>query len=148
MYRIISLCDSDSLLLHETEELLKQVLWLPLGIDVSNRKKFFPKAIEKFYVAVTNMNDKLIGCIVIAPIDQFSLEIRHLAVKKEFQNRGIGKSLVNKVLQEWPHKTIEVIVRDTSIEFWEALGFAKFSGWADHPEFLKHGIRFHLYKKV
>ncbi len=148
MYKIISLRNSDSLLMQEAEELLKQVLWMPLGINVKNREIFFSKAIEKYYIAISNEDDTIIGGIIVAPVDQYSLEIRHLAVKEAFQNQGIGNSLVNKVLHEWPHRTIEVIVRNTSIKFWEALGFTKFSDWADHPEFLKHGIRFHLYKKV
>lgn len=147
MYKIINVHDTDSLLRQKAEELLKQILWTPLGINVDSREVFFSKADERFYVAVSNTDGKLIACIVIAPVDD-TLEIRHIAVKEEFQNKGIGTSLVNQIIQEWPRNTIEVIIRNTSTNFWEVLGFTKFGDWADHPEFLKHGIHFHLYKKV
>lgn len=62
-----------------------------------------------------------------------------------FQTQGVGRSLVNKVLTDWPERRIEVVVRNTAIGFWERLGFKPFGNWMDHESFTKHGIRFHPY---
>lgn len=147
MYEIITIGDSEQQLKNEVEELLNQILWAPLGIVVDNRDIFFnDKAKEKFYIAVRNEDKLVIGCLVLTT-DQPLVEIRHLAVRTDFQNQGVGKSLVKSVLNDWPDRRIDVIIRSTSVRFWERLGFRPSGDWMEHQSFNKHGISFRQYLK-
>ncbi len=46
-----------------------------------------------------SIDDETIGIIVIKEVDNLKKEIKNVAVKKEHQNKGIGKKLINFVLK-------------------------------------------------
>ncbi|MDI6643444.1 MAG: GNAT family N-acetyltransferase [Methanobacteriaceae archaeon] len=128
------------------QELMYHVLWAPHGMSKVNTREILEKdqINNNYYVAITNNPVDIIGCIVTRE-EGYKLEIKHLAVKEQFQRKGIGKSLVNHVLKESPSKNVKVIARNTSIIFWEKLGFNPCGKWIKHPLFTKHGIVFRKY---
>jgi len=64
-----------------------------------------------------------VGCLVIVPVGNSSLEIKHLAVKKDCQMKGIGKLLIKTALNNFKTNKVKAIVRNTSIPFWEKKSF-------------------------
>jgi len=146
MYKIIRLNQSENLFKEAALELMYNVLWAPYGISKLNIQEILDKNQQNnpYYVAITNSPVDIIGCIVTRE-DGYTLEIKHLAVKEEFQRNGIGRSLVNHVLNESPCKNVKVVARNTSKIFWEKLGFNSCGRWIKHPLFTKHGIIFRKY---
>ena len=146
MYKIIRLNQSENLLKKTAQELMYQVLWAPYDISPENTCEILEKnqINDSYYVAITNTRVDMIGCMVTRE-EGYTLEIKHLAVKEEFQRKGVGRSLFNHVLNSSTCKYVEVIARNTSRIFWEKLGFNPCGRWIKHPLFTKHGIIFRKY---
>jgi N-acetylglutamate synthase-like GNAT family acetyltransferase len=71
------------------------------------------------------------------------VEIRHIAVKEEYQNASIGTSLVRglfDLLKEKAPVRVQTIARNTSAGFFKKLGFKPVGNRFDHPKFREEGI--------
>ncbi|MEK7093126.1 MAG: GNAT family N-acetyltransferase [Patescibacteria group bacterium] len=80
---------------------------------------------EEFFVA--EENEKIVGCCALEIYSQRMAEIRSLAVLPEFQNRGIGGTLVEACLSAAKEKNIyEVLTITGSSGLFEKHGFASF----------------------
>lgn len=147
MFRIVLIDEYNYDLKESAEKLLKEVLWDSIGIDVKNRKEFFEENenIKELTFIALDEDENLAGCLVIVPVGNSSLEIKHLAVKKDCQMKGIGKLLVKTALNNFKTNKFKVIVRNTSIPFWEKMGFNSYGEWMYHPDFNKYGIKFREY---
>jgi amino-acid N-acetyltransferase len=67
---------------------------------------------------------KAVGVGALHIFSPFLGEIRSLAVKKEYQGKGIGRQIVNKLLQEAKKLGLkEVLTLTYEKEFFEKLGF-------------------------
>ena len=130
------------------EELLWDVLWKPFGFDKKIRQEFKLNTEEIFLIA--KIDTKMTGVLVANRISKSEYEVRHIAVQKQYQKTGIGRELFYKfevdILHEYVRR-ITAIVRNTSQEFFEKLGFRVVQDYPDHPEFKKHGIKFSLMEK-
>ena len=130
------------------EELLWEVLWQPLGFDRDVQDEFKLDSEEMRLVAI--VNDQLVGALVVNTIEENEYEIRHIAVKEQFQRMGIGKALVqdliNNIATEESIK-IQTIARNTSQPFFKPLGFRTIQDYPNHPKFIQHGITFCLMEK-
>jgi amino-acid N-acetyltransferase len=76
----------------------------------------------------TIVYDKLkpIATAALHIFSPFLAEIRSLAVNKEYQNRGVGKLLVNTLIKEARNLGVkEVLVLTYKKEFFEKLGFVE-----------------------
>ncbi|CRZ34796.1 acetyltransferase (GNAT) family protein [Herbinix hemicellulosilytica] len=93
------------------------------------------------YVATDDCNN-IIGVIVLLPTRPETLEIINIAVRKDYQGKGIGKQLVNFAIQkakEQKIKTLEVGTGNSSINqiaFYQKCGF-RITG-IDRDFFLRH----------
>ena len=135
----------------QIENLLWEILWKPIGFSKDVRKKFRPENYEDEIILTAKAHDDNIGIIVAYQISKDEYEIRHIAVRHEYQKSGIGKKLVNKlqtILKEKGIKKIQTISRNTSKVFFKTIGFEKVEHYPDHPDFLKHGISFTLMRKT
>lgn len=65
--------------------------------------------IKKFYVAVEGENNKIVGYIVCWLSDK-TAHIYNIAVKKEFQNCGIGGRLLEYLLEDLKKEGIKTVV--------------------------------------
>jgi N-acetylglutamate synthase-like GNAT family acetyltransferase len=128
----------------ELNRLLFDVLWKPLDLpeDVGNAFKLDSPQTE--IIAINNK--QLIGGLVANRLSNDLMEIRHLAVKSEYRKMSVGKQLVSSFIDSLTHNrkiVIQVYARNTSIAFFEKLGFTQTGECLEHPEFTKHGITFH-----
>jgi N-acetylglutamate synthase-like GNAT family acetyltransferase len=77
--------------------------------------------IDKFYVA--KENDELIGCIRIKVYENGCLELASLAVRKEYQHRGIGSELVKILLLNEPSRPIFLLTSSDKEMFYKKFNF-------------------------
>ena len=73
-------------------------------------------------------NDCLVGCVRVLSDKIFRSIIYDLAVKPEYQNRGIGKELVRKCKEYFPNSEWLVETFAMRAGFYEKLGFKTKAG--------------------
>lgn len=134
----------------DLDELLWRVLWQPLGLLREVRRQFNIGGEEIELIA--RKDGQLVGGLVAVWTPDADIELRHLAVDPGVQLKGVGRSLIAKLLHlavsERCHR-IHTIARNTSVCFFQKQGFCITSGKApEHPVFLEHGITFELMEKV
>jgi ribosomal protein S18 acetylase RimI-like enzyme len=62
-------------------------------------KKLVEEYLKKADVFVAIQNDKILGVIVLFPLTAETIEIKNIAVKPEFQGQGIGRYMIENVVQ-------------------------------------------------
>lgn len=62
-------------------------------------KNLIDKYLERSDVFVAKQNDETIGILVLFPLTSRTVEIKNIAVKSEFQGKGIGSYLINNVVK-------------------------------------------------
>ena len=84
-------------------------------------------------------------------INDSEAELRHIALKPEVQNQGIGRQLVTSLISIISCQgclRIHTIARNTSAGFFRNLGFKTAPGIPpEHSDFKKHGITFELMER-
>jgi len=132
------------------DELLWTVLWQPLGLPRDIRRSFELEG-EAFEL-LARENEQVVGGLVAVCAEDAEIELRHLAVAPHAQGHGIGRTLIAELYRIANGRKclrIHTIARNTSAEFFRALGFQTAPGQApEHPIFLEHGITFELMEKV
>ena len=130
----------------ELDELLWRILWQPLGRPRGVRQEF--KVDGESLELVSKEEGRVTGAVVAVWTGDTEIELRHIAVLPEIQNHGIGRRLIESVVEIVRPKgcrRIHTIARNTSVGFFKKLGFRKALFTApEHPVFKKHGIEFEL----
>ncbi|SDX50767.1 GNAT family N-acetyltransferase [Flavobacterium degerlachei] len=139
----IQLIDSKNDLYQLERELRNKILLRPIGIpdhawEMHDEKSWHFVAVE---------NDDVIGCVVLAPLDQeqTKTQLMQMAVETNQQGKGIGKLLVNELLAFSKSKGIKEVVchsRDNAVPFYLNLGFEIY----DAP-FVEVGIK-HYHMRI
>ena len=62
-------------------------------------KNLIDKYLNLSDVFVAKQNDETIGILVLFPLTSRTVEIKNIAVKSEFQGKGIGSYLINNVVK-------------------------------------------------
>ena len=95
---------------------------------------------------VSKEDGRLTGGVVAVWTGDTEIELRHIAILPEVQNHGIGRRLIESVVEIVRPKgclRIHTISRNTSVGFFRNIGFGTAKGVApEHPVFKKHGIFF------
>jgi ribosomal protein S18 acetylase RimI-like enzyme len=128
----------------QLDTLLWEVLWQPLDMPRDTRDLFRMDCPEVEFVAMAD--GVVVGGLVIFRLGRERVDIRQLAVRPEFQNRGIGVRLMDAllaVLQPDAPVTVEVVVRSPALRFYENLGFIATGFCPEHPDFARNGITLH-----
>ncbi len=106
-----------------TIALRDRVLRYPLGLY------FTPEQLEaeseEFHLTAWDDN-QLLACLVLKPVDAFTVKMRQVAVQENLQGQGIGKKLVafaETFAREHLFKTMVLHARDTAIPFYLAQGY-------------------------
>jgi len=135
--------ESDGELL-DLDRLLWNVLWKPLGFPRDIRENFKLSGPQFDLVAVDDVGE-VIGGLVANRISEGTVEIRHIAVRSDWQRRSVGSNLFMTLLEEIEKPvTLQTRARNSSTQFFRGLGFHPTGEQFNHPEFSKHGIGFHL----
>lgn len=97
--------------------------------DFARRGEMLPRSLNEIYeklrdFLVIKEKDEIIGVCALHILWEDLAEIRSLAVKEEFQNKGIGSLLVKKALKEAKSFSIKKVFVLTYIpEFFKKIGF-------------------------
>lgn len=108
---------------HELLELRDEVLRKPIGMVLR------PKDTEldeiEFHLAAFD-GEKIIGCVLLRPLEKHHLKLRQMAVAPDYQGRGIGAQLVRyaeALAVSRGFTSIEANARKTVLKFYEKLGY-------------------------
>ena len=125
------------LLDHKNDEIPFQLLLLA---DPS--KKLIDEYIESGYCFLAYMNEELVGDFVLIQTDPEIYEIVNIAVKEEYQGRGIGKQLIQKAIEEAKKlgaRSLEIGTGNSSIQqlrLYQKSGFRIIA--IDHDFFIRN----------
>lgn len=104
----------------ELQELFLSVEW-----DSGNYPDKLKRAIRNSHVVYSAWdNEKLVGLINSLSDDVMTVYFHYLLVRPEYQSIGIGKELVNLMLEEYKDfARLVVIAYDSEVEFYKKCGF-------------------------
>lgn len=106
-----------------TIALRDRILRQPLGLYFTPEQ--LAEEAEEYHLTAWEGN-RLLGCLVLKPVDAFSVKMRQVAVLEEAQGRGIGRMLVDwseQFAREHLFKELVLHARDTAVPFYEHLGY-------------------------
>lgn len=120
----IQLIDTKHALYQAERELRNKILLRPIGVpdhawEMNDEKSWHFVAVE---------DNKVIGCVVLVPLnsDQTKTQLMQMAVETNQQGKGIGKMLVKELLAFSLSKGIKEVVchsRKDAVPFYLNLGF-------------------------
>ena len=125
------------------DQLLWDVLWQPLKLPRNVRNAYGLGKPEIELIAVSR--NKAIGGLVANQLSENRFEIRHLAVRPEYQRQSVGRLLIQELIKRLRTRSavwLQTYARNTSTDFFSRLGFKQEGGLVEHQDFTKHGIRF------
>jgi len=107
----------------EIHKLFTSVGWSD-GLDT-------PEMIENYNIPFINStlvvsaweNDRLVGVVRVLSDKMFRSIIYDLAIYPEFQNKGIGKELINRCFAHYPNSEWLVQTTKETVGYYEKLGF-------------------------
>lgn len=111
-------------LYEEERKLRNRILLRPIGIPDYGWEQNDMNSWH--FVAVEN--DKVVGCVVLVRLDEKAskTQLIQMAVEKDFQGRGIGRMLVEHLVEfasKQEVQEIQIHARDDVTAFYEQLGF-------------------------
>lgn len=109
----------------ELVELRYKVLLEPLGLKFLD--SFRDKEASYLHIGcLENLDDKLVGGLVLAPVNNQEIRMMQVAVSSARQGEGIGRQLVayaEKRAKEAGYKTIVMHAMLSVVNFYEKLGY-------------------------
>lgn len=134
---------------HGTPEYLKMVnlrdnvLRRPLGLTFDHDELMAEK--DDILIACID-DEEIMGCCILARIDDNTVRLRQMAVLDNLHGKGIGASIMNfaeNVARDKGFKIMTMHARDTAIGFYEKFGY-KVKG----KEFTEVNIPHHVMEKA
>ncbi len=125
----------------EMDRLLWDVLWKPLNLPRNIRNSF--KLDTPEIDLIVSDDDIIVGTLVANWLAEKEIEIRHLAVKTDYQENSVGSLLVEELFRLVREKTplqIQTYARNTSMGFFIKLGFKPRGPRINQPNFTKQGL--------
>jgi GNAT superfamily N-acetyltransferase len=84
--------------------------------------------------------DQLIGCVALRPCGPTKCEMKRLFVRPEYRDRGLGRVLVEAIIEEaskigYTHMRLDTLPgrMDRAIELYRSMGFAEIEPYYDTP---------------
>ena len=125
----------------DLDRLLWNVLWKPLKLPRHIRDSF---KLDTPQIELVAMDDRTMAGVLVANwLSDREIEIRHLAVKPEYQGGKVGTDLIKalfELLREKAPIQVQTIARNTSAGFFTRLGFKPVGNRFNHPKFMEEGI--------
>ncbi|MGI8905112.1 MAG: GNAT family N-acetyltransferase [Candidatus Sumerlaeaceae bacterium] len=113
---------------HETLQLRERVLRRPLGLTLLQEELESQKLCIHF-AAYDSQHDALLGTLLLARVNDQTVQMRQVAVDPDHQRNGIGRKLVTHAEQHaQQHGFYEMLLhaRETAVPFYERLGYRTF----------------------
>lgn len=95
--------------------------------SAANKPKQLLKGLLNSHSLVTAWdNDQLIGLGNAISDGYLMVYFPHLLVLPEYQNKGVGKAIMNKIQEHYKNFHMQMLTADTeAISFYEKIGFSK-----------------------
>ncbi len=120
-----------------------QILRQPLGLSFSTEE--LEKEKENLLIAAFD-DDDMLGCCMLTPINNQTLQIRQMAVQNNLQGKGIGASLmsfIENLARDKGYKCLMMHARNTAIGFYEKFGYKVMGN-----EFIEVDVPHHVMEKM
>lgn len=104
-------------------ELRMELLRRPLGLTFTKEQLDAEK--DDILIAATE-NNEIVGCCVLTPIDNSTIQLRQMAVKENVQAKGIGRSIVayaEKIARGKGYRLLMMHARDIAVGFYKKCGY-------------------------
>ncbi|MGC9150567.1 MAG: GNAT family N-acetyltransferase [Microbacter sp.] len=113
---------------HSTEydmelKLRDAVLRQPLGMSIYRDPLAFEK--DDFHLGAF-LNERLVGTLILTPVDNNTLRMRQVAVDQNMQRRKIGTQLVRfaeKIARQKGYNVMKLHARKSAVSFYSKLGY-------------------------
>ena len=118
------------------------VLLNPIGVPISY---IDPEKERTDLLLGAYINDQLIGCCVLTPLDKETIQLRQMAVHPDQQGKGIGAAIVTfaeNLSKEKGFERLMVHARDVVIPFYQKSGYV-----IKGEQFTEVGINHHRMEK-
>jgi len=120
----VGLIEYDSPVYLESVSLRQDVLRTPLGLKFTKENMVTDE--HEYHIAASD-GDNLVGILLLRPLDNGFIKMRQVAVREEFQGKGIGQKLV-EFAEEFAtglgFNIMELHARKVSLNFYERLNYA------------------------
>lgn len=115
--------DTQSICRHEgIKALIRQTMFNPTeGRIKSAVEGIYNKEQGRFYIA--EENSEVIGILGVRRVDNTFVEIMHMAVCEDMQGKGVGRGLIECVLNVERVEKIKVSCEEASKDFFKKCGF-------------------------
>jgi predicted GNAT family N-acyltransferase len=104
-------------------ELRREILRRPLGLVFTPEQLAQEK--NEIHVGAYE-NGALVGCCVLTPVDNNTIQLRQMAVAQNVQTKGIGKKIIafaEKISKEKGYTLLMMHARKVAIGFYEKCGY-------------------------
>ena len=139
----ISIMDHGDPKYQELWNLREAILRKPLGLSLSN-ENLSRDLTNTIFIA--QHNDKIIGCVLMEPKDNDTVQLRAMAVYNEWQGKGVGRMLVQALeAHAWQNGYNKIILhaRKVVLPFYQSMNYQLHG-----DEFIEVGIpHYHMEKK-
>jgi len=119
----LKLAEHGSVLYGEAIALRRKVLREPLGLDFSEEQ--LKKESNDFHL-VALADGKVVGCLVLTPLNHRTVQMRQVAVEPSMQGQGVGRCLVERseaIAREQGFWEIVLHARESAVDFYLKLGY-------------------------
>jgi len=128
----------------EIWDLREEVLRKPLGLSLKNED--LSRDLKNIFF-VAEYDGKIIGCVLLEPRDEYTGQLRAMAVYNEWQGKGVGRLLV-QALEEYAskngYKKIILHARKVIHGFYKSMNYS-----LTGDEFVEVGIpHYHMEKSL
>jgi ribosomal protein S18 acetylase RimI-like enzyme len=110
--------ETEEEILMAKELIFEYIKWLDTDLafqNIDDELKYFPQKYKwpdgEFIIA--KEDDNVIGCVAIKKLENNICEMKRLFVKDEYKKKGIGKKLVEKIIEEAKSRNYERMRLDT-----------------------------------
>jgi predicted GNAT family N-acyltransferase len=109
-----------------------EILRRPLGLSLADDDL---KGEPEYFHFGAFLGDKLIGTLIMTPVDRHAVKMRQVAVAEAFQGVGVGRALVafaESFIRGKSFSRVELHARKTAVPFYVKLGYQQAG-----PEFIE-----------
>ncbi len=128
----------------ESVALRQDVLRTPLGLKFTKENMVTDE--HEYHLAATD-GEKLVGILLLRPINDDVVKMRQVAVSHEVQGQGIGKLMVKhseELAKNLGFNLLELNARKVALDFYLSQGYS-----IEGEEFLEIGIpHFKMFKRL
>lgn len=110
----------------EMVELRNRILRLPIGLTFSE-SDLKKDEDDLLLVASLQKTNKIVACCILAPLSEYAVQLRQMAVDSFYQGKGLGSEMINfaeQIAIEHNFGYLCLHARKTAVGFYKKHGYA------------------------